>query len=80
MHENDSDERFHPHPIPLDPTPPHPTNQAALTDRFGPLWHVLVARDSAEMGTAVESHAGTFLDARVGAHRVVVWQHDLPLR
>jgi len=58
--------------------------QAALTERRGPLWHVLVARDSVEMGTAVAAHAGSFLDARVlgrgGAHRVVIWQHDLPLR
>lgn len=61
--------------------------QAALTARKGPLWQVLVAKDAVEMGTAVEAHAGTFLDARVvasagggGAHRVVLWQHDLPLR
>lgn len=61
--------------------------QAALTAWKGPLWHVLVAKDAVEMGAAVAAHAGTILDARVvvltggrgGAHRVVLWQHDLPL-
>lgn len=58
----------------------HLHQQAALTAQHGPLWHCLIARDAVEMGAAVESHSGTFLDARVGTHRVVLWQHDLPLR
>lgn len=53
--------------------------QEALTEREGPLWHVILSR-SPEVGLAVEASPGSLLDVRVHKYRVVLWRHHLDLR
>lgn len=49
----------------------------------GRLWQVVLARDSIELGIAVEAQPESFLDARVHGggkvFRMVLWSHDLPM-